>query len=95
LCLPGSSARLVPWRNFYPPAVPHSLTYLAHLSPDITTSRENRINSYHPLMVIFSPSPSVTIGGSTKERLSLDRLPLFSGENAHLFPLVSDKTGKI
>ncbi|GBN67705.1 hypothetical protein AVEN_4687-1 [Araneus ventricosus] len=44
------------------------------LSPGITTSRENRIYSESPVIVILNPSPSVKIGGSTKERLSLNRL---------------------
>ncbi|GBM69479.1 hypothetical protein AVEN_67881-1 [Araneus ventricosus] len=55
---------------------------LAHLPPGNNTSRENCINSDHHVKVIFTPSPSVTIGGSTKERLSLNCFPLESRGNA-------------
>ncbi|GBN75703.1 hypothetical protein AVEN_28060-1 [Araneus ventricosus] len=37
------------------------------------------MNSDHPVTVIFNPSESVKIGGSTKEWLSLNRFPLTPG----------------
>ncbi|GBM90996.1 hypothetical protein AVEN_265651-1 [Araneus ventricosus] len=40
-----------------------SRTSLAHLSPGVTTSRENRINSDHPMMVKFDPSPNMKSAG--------------------------------
>ncbi|GBN49702.1 hypothetical protein AVEN_266078-1 [Araneus ventricosus] len=63
LCLSESFSLLtILWKTFYSPA-----GSLCHLSSGITTSKENRIDSDHTVMVIFNPSLGVTIGGSTKE----------------------------
>ncbi|GBM67398.1 hypothetical protein AVEN_233582-1 [Araneus ventricosus] len=77
---------LILWATFYSPAMPHliisSVTGYQYL-------HGNSINIDHPVMGIATPSPSVTIGGSSKEPLSLNRCSLYFRGKADLFTCVS------